>query len=115
MLWELIDKLSARNGFTPYHDDISLKKQRGAENTFLYTEQGRQHYVDMFTKENMTRPYSYVKHLNFLDFTEFNENQPIFINFVRDPVERVVSWYYYIRAPWYIVRRDNERNRTEVC
>ena len=27
------------------------------------------------------------------------------MNMVRDPVERVISWYYYVRAPWYFVER----------
>ena len=27
------------------------------------------------------------------------------VNMVRDPVERVISWYYYVRAPWYFVER----------
>lgn len=27
------------------------------------------------------------------------------MNVVRDPVERVISWYYYVRAPWYYVER----------
>ena len=24
---------------------------------------------------------------------------------VRDPVEKIISWYYYIRAPWYYAER----------
>ena len=40
----------------------------------------------------------------FCDF-RFNIAEPIYVNMVRDPVERVISWYYYVRAPWYFVER----------
>lgn len=35
----------------------------------------------------------------------YNLPEPIYVNLVRDPVERVISWYYYVRAPWYYVER----------
>ena len=58
---------------------------------------------------------------NFV-YSRFNLEMPIYVNMVRDPVERVISWYYYIRsvqkkypeqnctiftfrAPWYFVER----------
>ncbi len=36
----------------------------------------------------------------------------MYMNFVRHPVERIVSWYYYTRAPWYMVKETVWRNRT---
>ncbi|XP_037933842.1 heparan sulfate 2-O-sulfotransferase pipe isoform X2 [Teleopsis dalmanni] len=39
----------------------------------------------------------YIHHVNWINFHEFQYPKPIFINLVRDPVERVISWYFYIR------------------
>ncbi|XP_069701265.1 heparan sulfate 2-O-sulfotransferase pipe [Periplaneta americana] len=50
-------------------------------------------------------PAVYVKHVCFTNFTQFGLPEPIYVNLVRDPVERVISWYYYVRAPWYYVER----------
>ena len=47
--------------------------------------------------------YSFL-HTFFL-FSRFHLDMPIYVNMVRDPVERVISWYYYVRAPWYFVER----------
>lgn len=46
-----------------------------------------------------------INFLTGLSFNRFNLPQPIYMNVVRDPVERVISWYYYVRAPWYYVER----------
>ncbi|KAF0296222.1 Heparan sulfate 2-O-sulfotransferase pipe [Amphibalanus amphitrite] len=35
----------------------------------------------------------------------YGYDPPIYFNMVRDPVERIISWYYYVRAPWYFVER----------
>ncbi|CAG9793937.1 unnamed protein product [Diatraea saccharalis] len=52
-----------------------------------------------------TPPASYIKHVCYTNFTRFGYPSPIYVNVVRDPVERVISWYYYVRAPWYYVER----------
>lgn len=38
-------------------------------------------------------------------YSRYGYPSPIYVNVVRDPVERVISWYYYVRAPWYYVER----------
>ena len=41
----------------------------------------------MWTDEaNVTTPYGYVKHINFINFEEFGRTNPIYINFVRHPI-----------------------------
>ena len=64
--------------------------------------------------ENQTYPLSYCKHLNFLNFEEFGKQNPIYINMVRHPVERVISWFYYIRQNWYQIRVDEDTNSTSL-
>ena len=48
----------------------------------------------------------YSKHVAMVDFRKFNMPMPIYINLVRHPVDRLISWHYYIRAAWYIVERN---------
>ncbi|KAI8426164.1 hypothetical protein MSG28_005106 [Choristoneura fumiferana] len=50
-------------------------------------------------------PASYIQHVCYTNFTTYGYPSPIYVNVVRDPVERVISWYYYVRAPWYYVER----------
>ncbi len=88
------------------------KYARGGENNFMPSAKDRREYFDIFTDHASERPFTYTKHLNFLDFSEFNATAPVYINFVRDPVERVVSWYYYMRMPWKLVKVDEKTNRT---
>ena len=69
-----------------------------------------QGYVNMFDchQENVTLPLAFMKHMNFLDFEEFNKTTPIYINMVRHPIDRVISWYYYIRQGWYALNWEDE-------
>ncbi|KAK9309271.1 hypothetical protein QLX08_001020 [Tetragonisca angustula] len=94
---ELLRRLSMRNGFSFNRDRV----QR--------VETIRLAPIEQLQLARMVSSYSepsvYIKHVCFTNFTEFNLPQPIYINIVRDPVERVISWYYYVRAPWYYVER----------
>ena len=51
----------------------------------------------------------YCRHQNFLDFTEFYSDQPhpIYFSFVRNPVERQISWYYYRRNSLRLFKNEN--------
>jgi len=94
---ELLKSLSIKNNFH-YHKDRTQKVE-----TIKLTyneEKWLSNLLDFFNP-----PSVYVKHVCFVNFTQFNLPMPIYVNMVRDPVERVISWYYYVRAPWYFVER----------
>jgi len=94
---ELLKSLSIKNHFH-YHKDRTQK----VETIKLTMSEERQLslLVDKFSP-----PSVYVKHVCFSNFSKFHLDMPIYVNMVRDPVERVISWYYYVRAPWYFVER----------
>ncbi|XP_033212740.1 heparan sulfate 2-O-sulfotransferase pipe [Belonocnema kinseyi] len=94
---ELLRRLSMRNGFLFNKDRV----QRVETIRLAPIEQ-----LQLATMvSSFVEPSVYVKHVCFTNFTEFNLPEPIYVNMVRDPVERVISWYYYVRAPWYYVER----------
>lgn len=42
----------------------------------------------------------WIQHVNWIDFEELDLPKPIYINMVRDPVDRVISWYFYVRGAY---------------
>ncbi|XP_077866541.1 uronyl 2-sulfotransferase-like [Saccoglossus kowalevskii] len=42
-------------------------------------------------------PSVYLRHFHYIDFMKFGVKQPLYINIIRDPIERFVSGYYYRR------------------
>lgn len=40
-------------------------------------------------------PCSFDRHVYFINFTQFGEAMPLYVNLVRDPVEKAVSRYFY--------------------
>merc|ERR1719189_1170527 len=48
---------------------------------------------------SFTSPTVFYKHTGFVDFRQFHSAMPIYINLVRDPIQRVHSYFYYRRSP----------------
>ncbi|XP_066992241.1 heparan sulfate 2-O-sulfotransferase pipe [Anabrus simplex] len=94
---ELLRRLAVRNQFGFHRDHIQrVETIRLAPPDQLNLAA----HVNSFVP-----PAVYVKHVCFTNFSAFGLPEPIYVNIVRDPVERVISWYYYVRAPWYYVER----------
>lgn len=58
---------------------------------------------------NGPRPYSYHKHIYFINFEEFGHVNPIWISMIRNPVDKFVSRYYYNknRRTFHELKRKN--------
>ncbi|XP_050742005.1 heparan sulfate 2-O-sulfotransferase pipe isoform X8 [Drosophila biarmipes] len=42
---------------------------------------------------------AYVEHANWVNFTKHGSPRPIYMNMIRDPIQKVISAYYYQRHP----------------
>ncbi len=85
-------RLAPHNKFNSYSDSPEVKKQRGSENTWMPRHEQETYVKMLYHEANITAPFVYIKHMNFIDFAMFNHTTPIYINLVRDPVDRVISW-----------------------
>ncbi|XP_056337678.1 uronyl 2-sulfotransferase a isoform X2 [Danio aesculapii] len=54
--------------------------------------------VDLMTNiSNIPQPFLYTRHVHFLNFTRFRIEQPVYINIIRDPINRFLSNYFFRR------------------
>lgn len=51
------------------------------------------HWVSKLQRDTL-----YITHANWMNFTKYNKNKPIYISLVRDPVERMIHSYYKRRT-----------------
>ena len=50
------------------------------------------------TRWNSVKPAIYHGHMAFLDFSRFGvAKKPLYINIIRNPLDRLVSYYYFVR------------------
>ncbi|KAF5294183.1 hypothetical protein FQR65_LT10894 [Abscondita terminalis] len=73
-------------------------------------------FVKNITHWDAMKPALYHGHFAFLDFSRFGGKKPLFINIIRRPLDRLVSYYYFLRygdnfRP-YLVRRKHGNTMT---
>uniref|UniRef100_A0A1I8M4Q8 Heparan sulfate 2-O-sulfotransferase pipe n=1 Tax=Musca domestica TaxID=7370 RepID=A0A1I8M4Q8_MUSDO len=92
-LMELMAKLGKVNNFV-HSRDVG----KPHETIFLQPPKQKELIHEIY---NLTRPRIYSQHIAYINFTQHHMPRPIYINLVRDPIERIRSWHYYVRAEWY--------------
>lgn len=92
-LMELMRRLGKINGFVHARNPGSVKE------TVMMPKEGQKNLIgDLLTRP---KPHVYSQHIAYINFTRYHLPRPIYINLVRDPIERIISWHYYVRARWY--------------
>ncbi|XP_055943057.1 heparan sulfate 2-O-sulfotransferase pipe-like [Argiope bruennichi] len=90
----LIRKLAVKNNYIHFNSKIYDRKNVGEEEQRRIVKQVK----------STPSPCSFDRHVFFINFTKFGQSPPIFINIIREPVERIISSFFYRR----MVARQNK-------
>ncbi|XP_029938715.1 heparan sulfate 2-O-sulfotransferase 1 isoform X1 [Salarias fasciatus] len=84
--------LCRKNQFHVLHVNIS-------RNNPVLSLQDQIRFVKNITSWKEKKPGFYHGHMAYLDFAKYGvKDKPLYINVVRDPIERLVSYYYFLRS-----------------
>lgn len=73
---------------------------KGPLNIHTRTRSPREQMIQAVWVNDLDPGTIYIEHCNWLNFRRYQLKMPIYVNLVRDPVERMVSWYYYVRSSY---------------
>ncbi|CAH1785457.1 unnamed protein product [Owenia fusiformis] len=84
-------ELCVRNKFHVLHLNVT-------KNSHVLSVPDQVRFVNNVTSWQTMKPALYHGHLAFLDFTKFGLIQkPLYINIIRNPLDRLISYYYFLR------------------
>lgn len=116
MKWLLV-ALAKRNGFTldhvtPLINGVTAEKVKNEEGHFIDGPDGEEALAEYLPKKRQEvgdGNLFFLKHHHWFNFTQFDLEEPTYINVVRDPVTRYASWYAFERYGW--ARHEGTRQR----
>jgi len=82
--------LCTKNKFNVLHMNIS-------KNSHIMSVPDQKRMVWNITNWNSKKPAFYHGHVSFLDFNKYGASSPLYINIIRQPLDRMVSYYYFLR------------------
>ncbi|XP_035993650.1 heparan sulfate 2-O-sulfotransferase 1-like [Fundulus heteroclitus] len=91
------------------------------KNNPVMSIQDQVRFVKNVTEWREMKPAFYHGHVSFLDFTKFGvKRKPVYINLIRDPIERLVSYYYFLRfgddyRPGLRRRKQGDKKTFDEC
>uniref|UniRef100_UPI00358FD20F heparan sulfate 2-O-sulfotransferase 1 isoform X2 n=1 Tax=Myxine glutinosa TaxID=7769 RepID=UPI00358FD20F len=106
--------LCARNKYHVLHINTS-------KNNPVMSLQDQARFVKNVTLWKERKPGFYHGHLAFMDFSKFGApKKPLYINIIRDPIDRLVSYYYFLRfgddyRPGLRRRKQGDKKTFDEC
>ncbi|XP_070582155.1 heparan sulfate 2-O-sulfotransferase 1-like [Ptychodera flava] len=106
--------LCSVNGFNVLHLNTT-------RNSHVMSLPDQTRFVQNVTNWNAKKPAFYHGHLAFLDFSRFGvTTKPLYINIIRKPLDRLVSYYYFVRygddfRPHLKRRRSGDSQNFDDC
>ncbi|KAL1124703.1 hypothetical protein AAG570_001327, partial [Ranatra chinensis] len=103
--------LCKRNGFNVLHLNVT-----GNMHVMSIADQAR--FIYNVTHWEAKKPGLYHGHVAYIDFEKFGSSRrPVYINLIRKPLDRLVSYYYFLRfgdnyRPHLIRRKHGDKMQT---